>query len=137
MNNTKFRTDIARIIAKDKEKLNVVVRKLCLELDKSMVLKSPVDTGRFKANWNVSFSLPDLSTSESTDKSGGATIAKAQSELQNVKAGTKVYITNSLPYSYRLEYQGWSQQAPMGMVRVTLAEFDSTFKRVGLEVKSL
>jgi len=28
-----------------------------------------------------------------------------------------------LPYIERLEYEGWSAQAPSGMLRVSLAEF--------------
>lgn len=137
-NNNKFRQDMAKIINKTKEKGNVFVRKLCLELDASMVRKSPVDTGRFKGNWNVSFNAPDTSTAEVTDTSGTLSIAKAQAVLSGSSwVGSTVFITNSLPYAYRLEYEGWSNQAPQGMVRITLAEMNSTIQKVGLEVKAL
>jgi hypothetical protein len=37
--------------------------------------------------------------------------------------GEIIYLTNSLPYARRLEY-GWSKQAPAGMVRITVANFE-------------
>jgi hypothetical protein len=37
------------------------------------------------------------------------------------------YITNNLPYAERLEY-GWSGQAPSGMIRLSLAEFEQVLR---------
>jgi hypothetical protein len=134
MNNNRFRTDMKRIVEKTKDKTNMFARKLVLDLDRRMVLKSPVDTGRFKANWNIGYGSIDTSTSEATDKSGTATLARHQAEVRDA-SGTVIYITNSLPYAYRLEYEGWSKQAPMGMVRTTLAELNSAIRAVGMEVR--
>ena len=49
--------------------------------------------------------------------------------FQLTRAGQTIFITNSLPYAYRLEYDGWSRQAPAGMVRVTVVEFAQRFER--------
>lgn len=78
--------------------------------------------GRFRANWILGIGAPDTTTTEDTDKSGGATIQKIAAAMQGEKAGKVHYITNSLVYGPRLEYEGWSSQAPAGMVRVTFAE---------------
>jgi hypothetical protein len=40
-------------VEKTKADVNLVHRKVCLDLHKSLVMKSPVDTGRFRANWQV------------------------------------------------------------------------------------
>jgi hypothetical protein len=77
--------------------------------------------GRFRANWNVSQGTPDTSTTESTQKGRG--LAEAARALE-LAAGGVVYLSNGLPYARRLEYEGWSTQAPMGMVRLSVAEFD-------------
>jgi hypothetical protein len=101
-----------------------------------MVLKSPVDTGRFRANWQIGFNQPDTKTTDETDLTGMAQISRAQSELNSIKInGQTIYITNSLPYAYRLEYEGWSLQAPQGMVRITLAELSGILNKAAYEVK--
>lgn len=104
------------------DRCDLVVQKTVLSVFSNVLLKSPVDTGRFRANWNVSASTPDNSTSVSTDKQGLATVSKAAIKINSYKAGPTIYITNALPYAQRLEY-GWSKQAPSGMVRITLTEF--------------
>ena len=43
-------------------------------------------------------------------------------------AGNVVYLTNNLPYAQRLEYEGWSKQAPAGMVRVNMARIADIMK---------
>jgi hypothetical protein len=136
MNNARFRTDLKRIVEKTKDKTNLFVRKLVLDLDRRVILKSPVDTGRFKANWQIGYGTPDIETVETLDKSGSLTMAKHQAEVSSkILAGSVIYITNSLPYAYRLEYEGWSKQAPSGMVRITLAELNSAVQAIGAEVR--
>lgn len=76
--------------------------------------------GRFRANWNVSYGAPDESVSEATDKARA--IAEAAKAL-SLPIGGITWMTNGLPYAYRLEYEGWSKQAPAGMVRISSTEF--------------
>jgi len=140
MNNARFRTDLKRIVEKTKDKTNLFIRKLVLDLDRRVILKSPVDTGRFKANWQIGYGTPDIETVETLDKSGSLTMAKHQAEVSSkILAGSIIYITNSLPYAYRLEYGDngipWSKQAPQGMVRITLAELNSAVQAIGAEVR--
>lgn len=84
---------------------------LALTLDKKIVEKTPVDTGRAQANWFVAEGAPRLDTTEST-------VPAARPAL---KGESVIFITNSLPYIVPLEY-GHSKQAATGMVRVSLAE---------------
>jgi hypothetical protein len=134
--NDKFRNDIKRFIAKSNGGLDKYAKAVALNIDASMVLKSPVDTGRFRANWQIGFNQPDTKTTDETDLTGMAQISRAQSELNSIKInGQTIYITNSLPYAYRLEYEGWSLQAPQGMVRITLAELSGILNKAAYEVK--
>lgn len=116
--------------------LETVARKATLDVFRAVVLKSAVDTGRFRANWNVSYGAPDTTVTDSTDKS------RAEQELAKVGAlpvGGVTYISNSLPYAVVLEYGqypnppksgagktigGYSTQSPQGMVRITAVEFN-------------
>lgn len=104
-----------------------VTQKLALQALSGVVLKSPVDTGRFRGNWNVSVDLRDDTTTDATDKDGSATIAKGQGVITAIPPYRTIWLTNNLPYARRLE-TGWSQQAPAGMVALTLAELESQLR---------
>lgn len=117
-----FSLDISKWVEKAQGRIDLVVRKISLDLFSRVILRSPVDTGRFRGNWSVAIgSVPD-GVLELNDKSGSATVSKATAAVANVKAGDVIYLVNNLPYGPRLEY-GWSKQAPAGMVRVTIQEF--------------
>jgi hypothetical protein len=89
-----------------------------------IVRLTPVDTGLARGNWNLSFDKPD-GTRQRPAPTGQAAIQRARQLLGANRRGVgtkkQVVIANSLPYIRRLEY-GWSQQAPQGMVRITLAK---------------
>jgi hypothetical protein len=96
---------------------------------------SPVDTGRFRGNWQVGLTAPVTGTLATLDKSGAATIARGNQVLSQAKSGGVIYINNNLPYAQRLEY-GWSKQAPSGMVRITLARFQSMLDKAVVAAKA-
>jgi hypothetical protein len=75
--------------------------------------------GRLRGNWQISNGAPKSGTLEVTDPNGGTTIAKVQDHVANLSEREEaVFLTNNLPYAYRVEYEGWSHtKAPEGMVR--------------------
>jgi hypothetical protein len=139
MNNAKFRNDIARYIAKSKKAQDMFVQKVVLEIDKRLVQKSPVgdiNGGRFRNNWNISNAFPDLSTTEAI--APNINQSRSAASIFSIKAnGQIIYLTNSLPYAYRIEYEGWSKtKAPAGVVRVTIAEMASILQGAAFETKA-
>jgi len=83
--------------------------------------------GRFRANWVVNYGSIDETITNDIDKSGAKTIAKAAEKVGAYKfEDGSVWLSNSLPYSVRLE-NGWSQQAPVGMVRISLIDIQNTY----------
>lgn len=127
-----FALDLSKAIEKAQQNADQVIKKATFELFRSVIEKSPVDTGRFRANWNVAIGTPDLSTSEETDNSarGEPSVQNMQNVVLNSKfMDQSIFLTNSLPYALRLE-EGWSQtQAPNGMVRLSIIEFNMNFGR--------
>lgn len=125
---TGWTVPIDALVKGSKTKLETVVRRVTLEIFVNVVRRSPVDTGRFRANWNVSYGTPNVTTTEITQKglSGRGTDEALRSATLPV--GGVVYISNSLPYATRLE-NGWSQKAPYGMVKVSVTQFESAVKR--------
>lgn len=73
------------------------------DLFTSIILLTPVDTGRARGGWQI----------ESSETAGG---------------GIHIEIFNSVPYIIYLEF-GWSTQAPRGMVRISLAQFARNMQR--------
>ena len=114
-----FTLDLNKFINKTSKTADAEVRKICLDLLTGIVLKTPVDTGRARANWFTSIGSPSAKVTVSTDPSGSSTISSGLSAISKA-TGNVLWITNNLPYIYRLEFEGWSKQAPAGMVRVTI-----------------
>ena len=131
MSTDAFRSDYAAILKQAREKASQVVRASALAMGGGMVEKSPVLTGRFKSNWQIGIGRVNLDVSSSA---GAGSLGRIQQGLAGIKTGETIYITNSLPYAKRLEYEGWSRQAPSGMVRLTVMEFQAS---VGAAVKEM
>lgn len=102
--------------------MDLVVRKVSLDLHRSVVLKTPVDTGRARANWQAGVNIAPSGSLHQEDKTGSATIDTVKRILAAVKAGDVIWIVNNVEYITHLE-KGSSKQAPAGMMRVTLRNY--------------
>lgn len=92
-----------------------------------IVRKSPVDTGRFRGNWITSIMQVDTRQIDRVDPSGAAAIREGSAVLEAYPDEMPpIYIQNNLPYANRLE-NGWSGQAPSGMVALTIVEIEAQF----------
>jgi hypothetical protein len=123
MSDTRFSIPLGQLAEQMKEGLEQKVRAITLTAFSRVVLRSPVSTGRFRANWNVSYGSPNYSTTDSTDQARGP--HEAQKSL-TLPVGGLVYLSNGLPYAQRLEV-GYSKQAPQGMIRLTALEISQAF----------
>ncbi|MFB1482269.1 HK97 gp10 family phage protein [Corallococcus sp. RDP092CA] len=117
----RFSKQVQAFVKASEARANEVVRKAALGILANVVTASPVDTGRFRGNWQVGLGERPAGTVDAEDKDGSGTVSREGAKLEGVKLGDTLYVTNNLPYGRRLEF-GWSDQAPKGMVRVTLAQ---------------
>ncbi|MDO8065557.1 HK97 gp10 family phage protein [Janthinobacterium sp. SUN206] len=136
MANMSFSMQIAEFIAKSKANQDLVVRAITMKVDNKLVQRSPVGDakfwkhkpppgytgGRFRANWQLSIGSPAAGVRDLIDKDGSATLAAHGSTISAAKAGDVIYLVNNLPYAKRIE-EGWSRQAPVGVVMLTVVEF--------------
>lgn len=101
----------------DIEEMN---KAIILELFTSVILDTPVLEGRLRGNWLITSNDPATGTVEITDPTGEKTTRDVENFVRQM-SGTQnfsVYLTNNLPYAYRIEYDGYSKtKAPEGMVR--------------------
>lgn len=79
---------------------------------RTVILATPVDTGRARGNWNVGINEVDP-TARSEDPSGRNAIARGTQVIGSYVTGT-ITLSNGLPYIQALD-QGHSAQAPAGM----------------------
>lgn len=122
-----FSADLSRFCKKYDADMRLVIRKITFEAFKRIILRTPVDTGRARANWAVAEGQPVTFQIEGEDKSGTATLRTAQDGVQSWLCQGAIFMTNNLPYIGVLEYgkddgTPGSSQAPQGMVRVTMEE---------------
>ena len=92
-------------------------RLITLGLYKDVIIGTPVDTGRARANWQLAIGTAPSSVLNKTDKgrqksSSGASaseVRKANQKMGVRKAGRSVFIANNLGYIGALE-EGHSKQ---------------------------
>lgn len=128
-----FELDISKWVSKAKGNVDLVIRKISLDLFKRVIMKTPVDTGRLRGSWSVSIGAIAPATIQLNDKSGSATISRVTAATLNLKAGDVITMVSNLPYSRRIEF-GYSKQAPAGMVRISIAEFPQVVSKAASEV---
>lgn len=121
---------IDQLISKNKKKMVKAVKSTMLQMSTEIINMSPVDTGAFRANWRPSTGTVDL-TADKTYTNNDAQ-QRAENVLSNLEIPKSYFFTNSLPYASSLEGEEGppsSQQAPNGMVRITVARFPSLFEQ--------
>lgn len=98
------------------ENVERAVRKAAIAADKAVVLTTPVDTGRARANWVTSAGeLRNRVDNNKFDQNGLSTIAEGMSEIARWNLSmSSIFISNGVAYITLLE-NGWSKQAPHGM----------------------
>lgn len=123
-NAKQFSIDLTRWgVSLEKEQAPQFIRKIALELLKKVTMKSPVDTGRFRANWMVGIGGADETAIDSTVNDA---MMRGSVVLAGYKSLKQIHISNNLPYAAALEH-GHSQQAPLGVAEVSVAEIEAHF----------
>lgn len=136
-----FSIPLDQLAEKVKLDIETVTRKATLDMFNAVSLKAPVDTGRYRANMNVSYNAVDRTVTQSTDQ------GRMQSEIDKVNTfpiGGIYFLTNSLPYASVIEFgeypnppkngtgktaNGYSTQAPQGVFRITAMEYSDYVKK--------
>jgi hypothetical protein len=71
--------------------------------------------GRLRGNWRCSLGMADPTSDEVVDTARSS--RAVDQTCANGNRHDSFWLSNSLPYAHRIEYDGWSSQAPEGMVR--------------------
>ena len=121
MSITSFNQDLKKLAKHMDATTEQLGRSIALDLFGRIVIKTPVDTGRARGNWQTNVGTPILSVTENTSEPS-ATFKRGD--------GYKVmYITNNLPYIGVLEDGGVSRP-PHHMIKRSLSEVERGVKNV-------
>jgi|APAga8741243762_1050094.scaffolds.fasta_scaffold41092_2 hypothetical protein len=117
------------------KRIDETLQTITIKVGESVIMLSPVDTGRFRGNWQLTIDGTSANSLVRYDQDGSSTLAMLASKANSFTAGQVAYIQNHVLYGYDLEWgtyngptqkvteEGFSRQAPAGMVRVTEADF--------------
>lgn len=145
--------DIHNFAKITEDKIEQIFRLSAIQLFKSVILKTPVDTGRARSNWQTE--IGKFSKGEIDHiKNNEALIADMINKVNEGTIAQGYFLANNLPYIQKLEYGGYplapkqgswdkkkkdfvikteggfSKQAPEGMVRISLEEVKADLKRI-------
>jgi hypothetical protein len=143
-----FSNDIKKWAEKTNQDIHDVRRAAFFEMSSAIIKRTPVDTGRMKGNWQAtlnaeatgSLNIPFGGSVKgvSDDSAGRYVLNGVTRAANNAKGDESMYLTNNLSYAVPLEYGhygsgpnttgGYSNQAPTGMVRITVREYQMHVK---------
>lgn len=90
------------------------------DIFRAAVKLSPVYSGAFRASWRISFNEPREDVTKGRPPPNPIRGA-AFRWPSGFKLGDTIIISNNQPYADIIEYAGWSNQAPYGVLRVAIA----------------
>jgi hypothetical protein len=123
-----FASQISRYKLTTEMKIERVRRAIIIELFSSVIMSTPVLTGRLRGNWQATVGHP--ATEEIVARGEGvpqgSVPPEMMAEINQVAlsihhSDKSAFLRNNLPYARRVEYEGWSQiKAPQGMLRLNV-----------------
>ena len=122
-----FEDVINRWVEEVEDDVKSILQTSVFRIGREVVTLSPVDTGRFKGNWQLTIGSPATGSLLRYDESGGITLSDMSRVVRTLSPGQVAYIQNTVAYGYDLEH-GSSKQAPYGIVNVTTSE--GKFKQI-------
>lgn len=140
----KWSLDLTKYAKAKDEQIKTVRKKVAMAIYSGVVQRTPVDTGRARGNWVIGIGEDIQTATERTGDCSGQEIPK----LNSANGDETIYISNNLPYIAKLEYggyskksdsgktiNGYSKQAPQGMVGVTMARIKDKVEQIVKESK--
>lgn len=122
-NNTRWVSNVKRKAAYDRNVRGLTKRKPFQYLPKGYV------GGHARKNWRVSIGSPNYAETPGEDVVGQQTLSLGYAVAGAIREPSTVWISNPLPYMQRLE-EGWSKQAPTGMVANAVRLITEKYRRV-------
>jgi len=120
--------------------LSQAIRKGVFDVFHSIIKRSPVDTGAYRASHGIANMEPAGDEEIVKGKKGekiSAEVALSKGSRWTWRVGDgDIYLFNNLPYAERIE-NGWSKQQPAGVYRVALVEITFALNKQLAKLKTM
>jgi hypothetical protein len=140
---SRFTLDLAKAVKNINGEAEKIVRGTIFSVASNIIKGTPVGDptywksspppgytgGSLRGAWQASVNAPKYDKTRPKDKTGAQTIADMTPVALNLIIGQDFYLTNPLPYAYRVEF-GWSKQRPNGMLRVAIMQANAALERL-------
>jgi hypothetical protein len=138
---TTFAVQLQDFAAKTGKRADDLVGLITVKIAQQLDMRSPVGDatywkhkppkgyvgGFFRGSWMLG--VGDIPSGVGAiDPTGQATVGRIVAAIPEQAAGKVFYIANTAPYGERIE-DGWSRQAPQGLLALTAMEFQSIVDR--------
>ncbi len=146
-----FSVDVSKWVNKAEDSFEETVRGTAIKLFSAIIKSSPVDEGTFRNNWYVSGATPSNEVDPNNDGGGDSgAINKMTYDVAALRNWQTITFTNNLPYAEVIEYggypnpaktgiktiNGYSKQAPQGVVRVNSVRFQQLIDEEARRVRN-
>jgi hypothetical protein len=128
-----------KLVSNSEKRVKKSIRRTCVDI----VMQTPVDKGMLINNWYASNKQIPVRRTKQLDPSGAKSISRIDKAVERYKLGQTFYLVNNLPYANVVEYgkypnppqnptgktvNGFSKQAPAGMVRINAQKMINRIK---------
>ena len=132
-----FALDLERFQTKVTTNASAIIKKIVLEMFSRVIKRTPVDTGAAQNSWEIGVNaIPGghevILGGEFGQVSQGQ-LARGLEGFTSFSIGDTAYIVSGIEYIGFLE-EGRSDQAPAGMVKITVREFQTIVDQFTVEV---
>lgn len=136
-----FELRLRELAEKYNARADTVVKKVVIDLGTAVVYRTPVGDpahwapttpvppgyvgGRARGAWTYTTGVPGVGLGGALDATGTATLGRIVATVPDDAAGKVHYLTNNIPYGPALERGHSRRQAPLGIVAITVNEFQN------------
>jgi hypothetical protein len=131
-----FALDLQRFAERTGRKADLAVGSVVVRVAAELDKRSPVGDatywehpapkgyvgGRFRGNWQLGVGVVPSGETGVIDKTGAETQGRIIATIPEDASGKVYFLWNNVPYGQRIE-DGWSRQAPQGVVGLTAVMF--------------
>ena len=131
-----FELQLSEFARKTGEKADLAVGRIVVGVSAELDRRSPVGDGtywknpppkgytggRFRGNWQLGVGVVPAGETGAIDKTGAETQGRIIAAIPEKASGLIYTLVNNVPYARRIE-EGWSRQAPQGLVGLTVVQF--------------
>lgn len=133
----RFSASLSQAVLDTQSDIDITIRTVLFSFGERLVNRSPVGNpdlweskappgyvgGHFRAQWQHGFNSPPIDEITEVDPGGETTINNIRTSIFESQVSGIHWIVNMAPYAQELE-DGHSTQAPTGIVRLSILDFD-------------